>query len=393
MRTTRLTLTMLTAGVLAGSAAAQHAPARIADQAPGNITKAETPQEAKPAPKTTKKKAEAEAPGLTIGDPAPAPTLAHIFKGDTDFDGFDSDNVYVMEFWATWCGPCRAGMPHLTEVQEKYKDQGVTLIGVSREKMDTVKNFLDKPEWDKKTGYTLALDSEDKTNAAYMKAANQNGIPTAFIVGKTGQVEWIGHPMRMDEPLAQVVAGNWDRDAFKTGYMKAEASKLRAQKIRRELMTAQRAGDWAKAVKVLDKALEEEPDNLNYQVQKFEMMVGPMNDGAGYELGWTLLKNNRDNSGLLNAIAWYTLDDEAVQDRDLEFALAAAKASNEAAAGTNPAVLDTLARAYYEMDDMDRAIKFQRKAVEKCGEDDGPMCAELKDTLKKYEDAAKSKAA
>ena len=47
-----------------------------------------------------------------------------------------------------------------------------------------------------------------------MQAAGQNGIPTAFLVGKTGLIEWIGHPMTMDKPLAQVVAGDWDRSAF-----------------------------------------------------------------------------------------------------------------------------------------------------------------------------------
>ena len=54
-----------------------------------------------------------------------------------------------------------------------------------------------------------------------MRAAGQSGIPTAFIVGKTGQVEWIGHPMTMDEPLAQVVAGDWDRAAAKAEFDKA----------------------------------------------------------------------------------------------------------------------------------------------------------------------------
>ena len=47
-----------------------------------------------------------------------------------------------------------------------------------------------------------------------MEAAAQNGIPTSFIVGKTGLVEWIGHPMNLDKPLEQIVADKWDRAAF-----------------------------------------------------------------------------------------------------------------------------------------------------------------------------------
>jgi hypothetical protein len=53
---------------------------------------------------------------------------------------------------------------------------------------------------------------------AYMRAAKQNGIPSAFIVGKDGKIEWIGHPMEMDQPLTKVVEDGWDRDAFALRY-------------------------------------------------------------------------------------------------------------------------------------------------------------------------------
>ncbi len=89
------------------------------------------------------------------------------------------------------------------------------------------------------------------------------------------------------------------------------------------------------------------------------------------------------------AISWYTLDDPAVEDRDLEFAMAAAKAANEASGGNDAAVLDTLARAYFETGDLNRAIKFQKKAVENAGDD--RMSNDIRKTLKKYEDAAQAK--
>ena len=105
----------------------------------------------------------------------------------------------------------------------------------------------------------------------------------------------------------------------------------------------------------------------------------------------SVLKENRNNASLLNAIAWFTLDDDSVKDRDLEFAMAAAKAANEATAGTDSAILDTLARAYFEAGDMDRAIKFQRKAVDKC--ENEQMLGDLEATLKSYEKSAKSNSA
>ena len=63
-------------------------------------------------------------------------------------------------------------------------------------------------------GYCLTTDPDRSAHRDYMEAAGQNGIPTAFIVGKTGEIEWIGHPMEMDGPIEQIVAGSWDRDVY-----------------------------------------------------------------------------------------------------------------------------------------------------------------------------------
>ncbi len=59
-----------------------------------------------------------------------------------------------------------------------------------------------------------------------MTASGQNGIPTCFIVGKSGQIEWIGHPMSMDEPLTSVVEDKWDREAFATEFKKSQERDL-----------------------------------------------------------------------------------------------------------------------------------------------------------------------
>ena len=55
--------------------------------------------------------------------------------------------------------------------------------------------------------------SEGAMAKAWMTAAGQNGIPTAFIVNKEGKIAWIGHPMEMEKPLEKIVAGTWDLKA------------------------------------------------------------------------------------------------------------------------------------------------------------------------------------
>src|SRR5437016_6214034 len=61
---------------------------------------------------------------LSVGDPAPKLQVSKWVQGDPVKE-FSKDNVYVVEFWATWCGPCRESIPHLNEVYKKYKDKGL----------------------------------------------------------------------------------------------------------------------------------------------------------------------------------------------------------------------------------------------------------------------------
>ena len=67
-----------------------------------------------------------------IGDKAKPLEIAEWVKGKKDVDVTDGKSVYVVEFWATWCGPCRTTIPHLTELQKEYSDK-VVFVGVSKE--------------------------------------------------------------------------------------------------------------------------------------------------------------------------------------------------------------------------------------------------------------------
>ena len=86
---------------------------------------------------------------LTIGSVAPELDIEHwVQNGNGRFKPvtkFEKDKVYVVEFWATWCGPCVASMPHLAELQKTYASKGVQIVSISNEDLETVVKFLDRP--------------------------------------------------------------------------------------------------------------------------------------------------------------------------------------------------------------------------------------------------------
>src|ERR1700752_4419794 len=124
---------------------------------------------------------------LRPGMAAPALEIEKWVKG-APVPAFEHGKVYVIEFWATWCEPCIASMPHLSALQRQYGKDGVTIIGVTsadpRNSLECVEKLVaDKGD---QMAYTVAWDKGRATSAAYMEAAGQNGIPRSFVVDQAG---------------------------------------------------------------------------------------------------------------------------------------------------------------------------------------------------------------
>jgi thiol-disulfide isomerase/thioredoxin len=89
------------------------------------------------------------------------------------------------------CPPCRTSIPHLTELQKKYSS--IKFIGVSNEARSAVEPFVQQQG--SKMDYRVALDLNGSANQEFMAKVGARGIPTAFVIDKTGRVKWHGHPM------------------------------------------------------------------------------------------------------------------------------------------------------------------------------------------------------
>ncbi|MBU1909972.1 MAG: TlpA family protein disulfide reductase, partial [Verrucomicrobia bacterium] len=148
----------------------------------------------------------AAAGALKLGDPAPAVKADLWLNGDpVNPAERDGETLYVVEFWATWCPPCRKSIPHLNELQAKWKDQKVVFIGITDEPEETVRPFFEKM----KMAYHVAIDTNRVTVDAYMK--DIPGIPHAFVVDSKGLVVWSGHPLSgLEETIEGVLEGTYD---------------------------------------------------------------------------------------------------------------------------------------------------------------------------------------
>lgn len=307
---------------------------------------------------------------LTIGSKAPAIDVEHwLQEGDDKLEpisNFETGKVYVVEFWATWCPPCIASMPHLAELQKEYKDKNLRIISISDEDLETVQEFLKKPvpnQEDEKTfgeltnAYSLTTDPDQSVYNDYMVAAGQGGIPTAFVVGKTGEIEWIGHPMRMDSVLDDVAAGTWDRAAF-AAQMAEEKADEAAMTTASKLFQEGKIDEAAKAVS--DRLAKSSSAMSVLQMTSVLLQIGQRGDVPEESL-------------------------QAAADKLKEL-------SGDAEAMLQPYMFDLRARAFEKLGRLDDAIASEQEAIKRAeGEVKERMISFLED-LRTKKDAPEESA-
>lgn len=201
---------------------------------------------------------------LMPGDPAPELTVSQWVKG-SPIPKLEEGRVYVVEMWATWCGPCRVSIPHLTKLQQKHGDK-VTIIGISIwERGDDipklVRDFV--AQMGDQMNYHVAMDSTDGgTEKNWMEAAKQRGIPASFIIGKDRKIAWIGHPMAMDKPLEDVIAGTFDVAAARASFEQEMQAQIREEEGMKKIGEARQmaaGGKRQEALAALDAVQKENP--------------------------------------------------------------------------------------------------------------------------------------
>jgi len=200
---------------------------------------------------------------LNIGDAAPALSVSSWLKGDK-IEKLDPAKIYVVEFWATWCGPCRASIPHLTELAHKFKDK-VQFIGVDVMEADSAAAKRLSPKWATRwitpwpsTKLPTALCPTKapwpKTGGGCRRARHPRGV-----CHQGGKIVWIGHPMELEEPLTKIVDGKWETKEIAAARLAKKSKERRDMAVEEKVGPLYQMKDYKGVVAAIDEAAKAEP--------------------------------------------------------------------------------------------------------------------------------------
>ncbi len=334
--------------------------------------------------------AEKPAPALKAGMPAPEFKVEKFLKGKP-FTGLEKGQVYVVEFWATWCGPCIMSMPHISELQKEYADKGVTICGVNiwedKEYNDGTLPKAEKFVEKKGDGmaYTVAFDGASKhMDTAWMKAAGRGGIPCAFVVNKEGIIAWIGHPMQLDMVLDEVVKGTWD---IETGDAKVKAAGAAFKDAGGKYREGLEAGNTA-----WDEAMKQYPAmGRTLTARRFGAMLAGGHPKEACEVGNKLVDDAKSakNLGPIMEVLGAMNDPATLGTPEAKaLLLKAAQANFDLSDQTEPGAHVGMARAYFTAGEMEKGREAAKKAMELAPEEVKPR---LEAWLKQMEEGAAKK--
>jgi thiol-disulfide isomerase/thioredoxin len=320
---------------------------------------------------------------LMPGDAAPALHVSSWIQGQP-VTSFEKGKVYVLDFWATWCGPCITAIPDLNKLSHTYKDR-VTFVGIDvwEPHQEAAGPFIKQMGNDMTYPVSQDAVSPDKLADAELgkwmveqadcskdwlvaSGTSNIGIPQIFVINGEGKIAWIGDDTdELSRVLPSISSGKWDLPAFRTSYALQMGKLAQGWKMREEIKNAQDKKQWDKVIDLCNQIV-----NLgsfeSYNVVKFQTMFFEMNDRKGaLNFGETLLANSSSLATLDHVSNALAFADITLSTDEIQLAGDLAKKANDLTSGEVGVPLEILARVAFLRKDFAEAVRLQDLAVQK----------------------------
>lgn len=306
---------------------------------------------------------------LMTGDKAPKLQTGNWIQGEP-VKSLDSNHVYVVEFWATWCGPCIQTIPHLNELSQEFKDKGIVFIGVDVWDSDEAVAPFVKKMGDKMT-YRVALDDKSSDADGFMSSnwwprkVNHHGIPEAFVINQNGVIAWMGHPAELKrQVLGDILSGHYDITKAAADYKKESADNAKLQDLDDQLFSAVNKKQWDRAEAALNQVVAAFPKlEKSFTSIRLRILVGQQKHDQAFQFAESFANSHPKDFDRQNDLAWTLLTQPGVGQRGIELAKNLAVRANDSSGRTNAEILDTLARAQFMAGETNEAIATEKSAV------------------------------
>jgi thiol-disulfide isomerase/thioredoxin len=314
---------------------------------------------------------------LAPGDKAPKLTTTAWFNGAPESE-FKKGHVYVLDFWAIWCGPCRDIFPKLTALQKEYEGK-VTFIGMDvwEDNPSDIPEFLKKNE--KEIGYKVATDvvkpipaeiknkplfaqQNGQTSIDWMVASGSYSIPTLFIVDGEGKIAWIGEFEGLKPALDAVLAKTWDLQSHRASFVTQRNKELTARPLQQQLNSQINGKKWEEALGTADKLIELGDQSLyGFKFQTLLMELRKKDDAVKLA-NWTLANVTESTAFGQMAYVLSTMF-ETPTPADLDLALKLGMKAEETANPKRPGPRASIATVYEKQGNKQMAMDWLNKAI------------------------------
>lgn len=220
---------------------------------------------------------------LSMESQAPA-IQAQNWIGGEPLANCQPNNVYVLEFFSTSCPHCVAPMLNLIQLQEKYRDRGLEVVGVAANERagtaDEARAHLGPwlTENVSKLNFRVGIDCTGEMDKHWMEASLSTRLPTSFVVDRDSRIAFIGHPTELDDVLPKVLDGSWRSSDQAKAADRKRIAEGREDVFLSKISAAVKLKDWKTALSAIEEGIALLPDSLQLRVFHAHMLLHNMRD-------------------------------------------------------------------------------------------------------------------